>query len=70
MKKYILALTGASGSIFGVRLLKELLKVLEVHLVISSNAFPIIKDETGIDWTTKSQQSAVKKNRRHNKGIL
>jgi 4-hydroxy-3-polyprenylbenzoate decarboxylase len=59
MKKYILAITGASGSIFGIRLLKELLKVSEVHLVISSNTFPIIKDETGLDWTTESQQSAV-----------
>lgn len=51
MKRYTLAITGASGSIFGVRLLEELLKVSEVHLVISSNTFPIIKDETGIDWT-------------------
>ncbi|MFZ6008201.1 MAG: UbiX family flavin prenyltransferase [Nitrospirota bacterium] len=59
MKRYILAITGASGSIFGVRLLEELLKVSEVHLVISSNTFSIIKDETGIDWTTESQQSAV-----------
>ncbi|MEW6740203.1 MAG: flavin prenyltransferase UbiX [Nitrospirota bacterium] len=57
MKRYILAITGASGSIFGVRLLEELLKVSEVHLVISSNTFSIIKDETGIDWTTESQQS-------------
>lgn len=53
MKRYILAITGASGSIFGVRLFEELLKVAEVHLVISSNTFSIIKDETGIDWTNK-----------------
>jgi len=55
MRKYILAITGASGSIFGVRLLEELLKVSEVHLVISSNTFPIIKDEAGIDWTDKKE---------------
>ncbi|MDA8340522.1 MAG: UbiX family flavin prenyltransferase [Nitrospiraceae bacterium] len=60
MKKHILAITGASGSIFGVRLLEELLKVSEVHLVISSNTFPIIKDETGIDWANKSQKSEVR----------
>lgn len=53
MKKYILAITGASGSIIGIRLLEELLKVSEVHLIISSNTFSIIKDETGIDWTDK-----------------
>lgn len=51
MKKYILAITGASGSIFGIRVLEELLKVAEVHLVISSNTFSIIKDETGFDWS-------------------
>lgn len=60
MKRYTLAITGASGSIFGVRLLEELLKLSEVHLVISSNTFSIIKDETGIDWTTKAgNQSPV-----------
>ncbi|BCB97336.1 flavin prenyltransferase UbiX [Dissulfurispira thermophila] len=62
MKKYILAITGASGSIFGVRLLEELLKVAEVHLAISANTFPIIKDETGIDWT-KGKRSGVKDQR-------
>lgn len=57
MKKYILAITGASGSIFGIKLIEELLKSAEVHLIISSNTFSIIRDETGIDWTNKSQKS-------------
>lgn len=51
MKRYILAITGASGSIFGIRLLGELLKSVEVHLLISQNTFPIIAEETGIDWS-------------------
>ncbi|MBI4689038.1 MAG: UbiX family flavin prenyltransferase [Nitrospirae bacterium] len=51
MKKYIFAITGASGSIIGIRVLKELLKTSQVHLIISSQSFSIIKDETGIDWT-------------------
>jgi 4-hydroxy-3-polyprenylbenzoate decarboxylase len=59
MKKYILAITGASGSIFGIRLLEELLKAAEVHVVISHNTFSIIDAETGIDWTDKSQESGV-----------
>ncbi len=59
MKRYILAITGASGSIFGVRLLHELLKTSEVHLVISKNTFPIIKEETGIVWLPKSLESEV-----------
>jgi len=56
MKKYILAMTGASGSIFGVRVLEELVKTSEVHLVISSNTFQIIRDETGRDWVGSNQQ--------------
>lgn len=55
-KKYILAITGASGSILGIRMIEELLKSSEVHLIISSNTFSIIKGETAIDWTNKSQQ--------------
>lgn len=55
MKKYILSITGASGSIFGIRLLEELLKTAEVHVVISSNTFSIIQTETGIKWANKRQ---------------
>jgi 4-hydroxy-3-polyprenylbenzoate decarboxylase len=51
VKNIILAITGASGAPFGVRLLEELLKTAAVHLIISSNTFPIIADETGHDWT-------------------
>jgi 4-hydroxy-3-polyprenylbenzoate decarboxylase len=60
MKRYILAITGASGSIFGVRLLEELLKTAEVHLVISSNTFPILHDETGLDWSKDTQKTIRK----------
>lgn len=51
MKRYILAITGASGSVIGIRVLGALLKTSEVHLVISSHSFPIIRQETGVDWT-------------------
>ena len=39
MNRYVLAITGASGSIFGIRVLAEMLKTAEVHLVISENSF-------------------------------
>lgn len=55
MKKVILAMTGASGAPFGVAVLKELLKSAAVHLIISSNTFPLITDETGFDWTGDTQ---------------
>ena len=51
MKRYVVAITGASGPIFGVRLAGELLKSAEVHLIMSSNTLPILLDETGIDWS-------------------
>lgn len=51
MKKYVFAISGASGSIVGIRILRELLKTSHVHLIISSQSFSIIKDEIGIDWT-------------------
>ncbi|MBI5027154.1 MAG: UbiX family flavin prenyltransferase [Nitrospirae bacterium] len=51
MKTIIVAITGASGSIYGLRLIEELLKNgYRVHLVISTQAFGIIKIETGINW--------------------
>jgi flavin prenyltransferase len=51
MKRYILAITAASGPILGIRLAEELLRSSEVHLIISSGAFRIIRDETGFDWS-------------------
>ncbi len=47
-KRYILAITGASGAILGLRLLQELSRHSEVHLIISRNASMIISQETGI----------------------
>jgi len=56
MKRYVLAITGASGPIFGIRVLAELIKTAEVHLVISKNTFPIILEETGIDWAEDTER--------------
>lgn len=50
MKRYVLALTGASCTPYGIRLLAELLKDGEVHLVISPTTFEIIRQETGREW--------------------
>lgn len=51
-KSIILAITGASGSIYGIRLLEELLKAgREVHLVVTDTAKYVIKRETGIEVT-------------------
>ncbi len=59
MKRYVVAMTGASGTVYGIRLVGEMLKTAQVHLVISENTFPIILDETGLDWSGDTE-SAVR----------
>lgn len=61
MKRYILAITGASGPVFGIRLLQCLIKKADVHLIISSQAFSIIRHETGMDWTGKTDAEIEKR---------
>jgi 4-hydroxy-3-polyprenylbenzoate decarboxylase len=49
--KILLAITGASGSIYGIRLLEELVKSgNEVHLIVSEDAKKIMKYETNITF--------------------
>ncbi|KPJ97741.1 MAG: aromatic acid decarboxylase [Nitrospira bacterium SG8_35_4] len=66
MKSYIVAISGASGSIYGIRLLEELLNQSEnIHLCISAQAFSILKTETGIDWSANTPSSIEKKIQKH-----
>jgi flavin prenyltransferase len=51
MKKFVLAITGATGPVIGLRVLRELVKAAEVHAVISVQSFLIMRDETGVDLT-------------------
>lgn len=45
--RYVVSIGGASGSIYGVRLLQELKKAgHEVHLIVSSGAKKILELET------------------------
>lgn len=50
MKRYIVAITGASGTILGINIVKELILDYEVHLIISKDAFDVIRHETGLSW--------------------
>ncbi len=66
MNSFIVAITGASGSIYGLRLLEELLKArCRIYLVISKQAFPILKSETGVNWTGKTDTEIERKIQRH-----
>ena len=50
MNKYIIALTGASGVIYGIELTRQLLeRGVEIHLVASDPACIVLKEEMG--WT-------------------
>jgi len=62
MNSFIVAISGASGSIYGIRLVEELLKTVDnVYLCISSTSFFIIQTETGIDWSGDSESETEKK---------
>ena len=65
MKRYILAISGASGSLFGIRLLEHLVRKSEVHLIISSQSFSIISHETGMDWSAGTDTRKEKRIRAH-----
>jgi 4-hydroxy-3-polyprenylbenzoate decarboxylase len=58
--KYFVNIGGASGSIYGIRLLQELNKTgHEVHLVISESAKKIINHETGYTYNAIEKNAAV-----------
>ena len=61
MKRYVFGISGASGAIIGIRVLRELLKTAEVHLVVSSQSFSIIRSEAGVDWHAGTDAEAEEK---------
>lgn len=61
---YTIAITGASGSIYGIRLLKYLLrKGHEVNLIITKEGGLILKEEVGYKWhgNEKTVEKRIKK---------
>lgn len=56
--KVLLSIVGASGSIYGIRLLKELKKAnVETHLIISNGAKKIIEHETDYNISELKNQA-------------
>lgn len=51
MKHFLVAITGASGSIYGLRLTEELLRAgCRVSLLLSEPGRQVLNYETGLDW--------------------
>lgn len=52
MDKIVLAMTGASGAVYGLRLAEELLRSgRQVVLLLSRAGRQVLRHETGLDWT-------------------
>jgi flavin prenyltransferase len=50
-RHFALAITGASGVVYGLRLAQELLRSgARVSMLISSAGFAVLKQECGLDW--------------------
>lgn len=58
MSGYVVALTGASGVIYGIKLVQELLKRnYEVHFIVSNPALIVVQQELGWDVAERWQDT-------------
>ncbi|WP_062198266.1 UbiX family flavin prenyltransferase [Massilibacterium senegalense] len=58
MKKFVVGITGASGAVYGVRLVQELQKQGHfVHLLLTEASFQVFREELG--WDTSDRQQLI-----------
>ncbi|WP_438351272.1 UbiX family flavin prenyltransferase [Paenibacillus sp. FA6] len=58
-QRWIVGITGASGSIYGIRLIEALLAShVDVHIVISNAGWRVLHEELG--WSSSDRESALK----------
>lgn len=70
---YTIAITGASGSIYGIRLLEYLLKKgHKIYLTITKEGALIMKEEIGLDWsgTEKDVEKKIKRDLKIERGKI
>ncbi|WP_138753647.1 UbiX family flavin prenyltransferase [Paenibacillus sinopodophylli] len=54
-KRWVVGITGASGSIYGIRLIQVLLQLdFEVHLVVTEAGWRVLKEELGMETTRRT----------------
>jgi len=68
MKRYVVAITGASGAAIGLRVLEAIAAENEVHLIMSPEAMGIMLEETGLDWSASTPAGVRDKIRQRVKG--
>jgi len=57
IRHFIVALTGASGAVYGLRLISELLRAGErVSLILTDAGRQVLLHETGLDWAVKANE--------------
>ncbi|WP_322905572.1 flavin prenyltransferase UbiX [Paenibacillus campi] len=57
-KRYVIGITGASGSVYGIRLAEVLLSYgYTVHLVISNAGWRVLKEE--LDWSASGREEML-----------
>ncbi len=57
-KRYVIGITGASGSVYGIRLTEVLLSYgYTVHLVISNAGWRVLKEE--LDWSASGREEML-----------
>ncbi|MBP1999537.1 4-hydroxy-3-polyprenylbenzoate decarboxylase [Paenibacillus shirakamiensis] len=60
-KTYVVGITGASGSIYGVKLIEVLLSLgFTVHIIISNAGWRVIKEE--LHWQTSDREAVLAEN--------
>ncbi|MBU5352408.1 UbiX family flavin prenyltransferase [Paenibacillus barcinonensis] len=68
-KRLVVGITGASGSIYGIRLIETLLDLeYTVHLVISNAGWRVLKEE--MDWDVTNRESVLQEQFGHRAGAL
>jgi len=57
IRHFVVAITGASGSIYGLRLVSELLRAgCRISLILTAAGLQVLKHEVGLDWSTENKQ--------------
>jgi 4-hydroxy-3-polyprenylbenzoate decarboxylase len=69
MKIFTVGITGASGAVYGVRTVQELLKAgHKVHMMVTEAGWQVFKEELG--WDTEDRDAVIEEHFKTGTGIL